>query len=76
MIRSVFFLVFIIFYLSHSVTLHLTYFFSLQFILVHLASNSAQGEDSVLEMAASKSSNSVLVFNFCHIVHLMIRKFK
>lgn len=72
MIRPIYFLVFFIFCLSHNITLHSTDFFSLQFILVQLASNSAQGEDSVLEMAASKSYNSVLVFNFCHIVHLMI----
>lgn len=71
-----YFLVFIVFCLSRDITLHLTDFFSLQFILVHLASNSAQGEDSVLEMAASKSCNSVLVFDFCHIIHLMIWKLK
>lgn len=71
-----YFIVFVIFFLSHNIILHLTNFFSLQFILVHLASNSAQVEDSVLEMAASKSYNSLLVFNFCHIFHLMVWKLK
>lgn len=67
-------LVLAIFCLSRNTTFHLTNFSSLQFILVHLASDSAQGEDNALKMAASKGSNNsrVSMFAFCQVVHFVL----